>query len=43
LKLLENGVSKVPNMEGRFPCVSGVRFKYNASLHPGSRIDPKDV
>lgn len=24
LKLLENGVSKVPGLEGRFPCVSGL-------------------
>eukprot|EP01096_Ripella_sp_DP13-Kostka_P009317 TRINITY_DN3569_c0_g1_i1.p1 TRINITY_DN3569_c0_g1~~TRINITY_DN3569_c0_g1_i1.p1 ORF type:complete len:559 (+),score=225.29 TRINITY_DN3569_c0_g1_i1:182-1858(+) len=35
---LENGVSKVPMMEGRFPQVSGLRFKYDSRLPPGSRL-----
>ena len=39
LKLLENGVSKVPGYEGRFPCVAGVWFKYSSKLPEGSWID----
>ena len=30
-------------MEGRFPCVSGLRFKYNSSLPEGQWINPADV
>jgi 5'-nucleotidase len=43
LKLLENGVSKVPALEGRFPCVSGLRFKFDPSKPAGHRIDPESV
>ena len=38
--LLENGVSKVPNLEGRFPVISGIRFKYDSTKEPMERIDP---
>ncbi len=38
--LLENGVSKVPNLEGRFPVISGIRFKYDSSKPEMERIDP---
>jgi len=43
LKLLENGVSKVPGFEGWFPCVAGVRFKFNPHLPEHGWIDPNDV
>jgi 5'-nucleotidase len=38
MSILENGVCKAPGLEGRFPCVSGVRFKFNSQLPPGERI-----
>jgi 5'-nucleotidase len=38
LSALENGVSQYPAMEGRFPCVDGVRFAFDPSNPPGSRI-----
>lgn len=39
LEALENGVSAVPNKtEGRFPQVSGIKFKYDSRLPPMKRI-----
>ena len=38
LAALENGVSKYPAHEGRFPQVSGIRFAFDPSLEPGNRI-----
>lgn len=38
LEALENGVSKYPAHEGRFPQVSGIRFAFDPKLEPGSRI-----
>lgn len=38
LQVLENGVSQYPAMEGRFPCVDGVRFTFDPSQAAGSRI-----
>jgi 5'-nucleotidase len=38
-EILENAVSKYPNLEGRFPSVSGFHFAFNPSKPPGSRID----
>jgi len=38
LAALENGVSKYPAMEGRFPCVAGVRFSFDPSKPAGERI-----
>lgn len=35
---LENGVSQYPKYEGRFPCVSGVKFKFDPELPSGERI-----
>ncbi|EGD72662.1 hypothetical protein, variant, partial [Salpingoeca rosetta] len=35
---LENGVSKYPQHEGRFPQVSGLRMTFDPSLPPGSRL-----
>lgn len=40
---LENGVSQWPKLEGRFPQVSGVRFAFDPSKPPGSRVDPRFV
>ena len=38
LQALENGVSEVPKLEGRFPCISGVRIKYDPEKPAMSRI-----
>lgn len=38
LEALENGVSQLPKMEGRFPQVSNISFGYMPSAPPGSRI-----
>ena len=35
---LENGVSQVENIAGRFPQVSGVSFTYNPKAQAGSRV-----
>ncbi|MEK7787100.1 MAG: 5'-nucleotidase C-terminal domain-containing protein, partial [Chloroflexota bacterium] len=36
--MLENGVSSMPNVNGRFPQVSGLCFTYNISVPAGSRV-----
>jgi len=43
LLALENGVSQYPAMEGRFPCVDGVRFAFDPSKPAGSRVVPGSV
>lgn len=40
---LENGVSKWPALEGRFPQVSGINFAFDPSKPPGQRVNPKLV
>ncbi len=35
---LENGVSRMPNVDGRFPQVSGLCFTYDIALPAGSRV-----
>jgi len=35
---LENGVSKLPVLEGRFPQVSGLRFTFDSTLPEGKRV-----
>ncbi|WP_372910964.1 5'-nucleotidase C-terminal domain-containing protein [Salinigranum sp.] len=40
---LENGVSGVANLEGRFPQVSGLSFAWTPSAPVGERVDPADV
>ncbi|EEH16725.1 hypothetical protein PABG_06812 [Paracoccidioides brasiliensis Pb03] len=35
---LENGVSQLPALEGRFPQVSNIQYGYSVSAPPGSRI-----
>jgi 2',3'-cyclic-nucleotide 2'-phosphodiesterase (5'-nucleotidase family) len=36
--MLENGVSRMPAIDGRFPQVSGLCFTYDIALPPGSRV-----
>lgn len=38
LSALENAVSLVPALEGRYPQISNIQFKYDPGLAPGSRI-----
>ena len=38
LAALENGVSKYPAFDGRFPLVSGIRFTFDAKQPAGNRI-----
>ena len=40
LACLENGVSKHPVLEGRFPQVSGISFAFDGDKPPGKRVDP---
>ncbi|KAJ2723223.1 hypothetical protein GGI07_002792 [Coemansia sp. Benny D115] len=37
-RALENGVSKWPAQEGRFPQVSGIRFEFDPTREPGDRV-----
>ncbi|KAL4778974.1 hypothetical protein BJX76DRAFT_352183 [Aspergillus varians] len=39
LDALENGVSQLPALEGRFPQVSNITFSFNLSAPSGSRIN----
>ena len=43
MKCLENGVSKYPKLEGRFPQVSGISFEFDGSKPPGERVDRYSV
>lgn len=38
VKALENGVSKLPALEGRFPHVSGIVFTFDSTRPAGSRV-----
>ncbi|SPQ24076.1 92d2bbde-163f-4fa5-bdd0-e4ac3ffd95cd [Thermothielavioides terrestris] len=40
---LENGVSLYPALEGRFPQVSNIRFTFDPSRPPGSRIVSAEI
>jgi 2',3'-cyclic-nucleotide 2'-phosphodiesterase/3'-nucleotidase len=40
---LENGVSGLANLEGRFPQVSGMSFAWDPDAPVGERVDPADV
>ena len=37
-RLLENGVGGYPKYEGRWPCVSGLKFSFDPDLPIGERI-----
>lgn len=43
LKALENGVSKYPKLEGRFPQVAGISFAFDPSKPEGSRVEHRTV
>lgn len=43
LDSLENAVCKYPTHEGRFAQVAGVRFAFDPSQPPGSRVNPRFV
>jgi 5'-nucleotidase len=43
MECLENGVSKLPKLEGRFPQVSGISFSFDESKTPGQRVDKNSV
>jgi len=43
ISCLENGVSKWPALEGRFPQVSGLQFAFDPSKPAGQRVNPKLV
>ncbi len=40
---LENGVSQVENVAGRFPHVAGLRFTWNPTLPAGQRVEKVEV
>ncbi len=40
---LENSVSQYPKLEGRFPQVAGIQFKFDPSKPPGERIDLNNI
>lgn len=39
LETLENGVSRYPRLDGRFPQVSGIRFQFDPYKKSGERVD----
>lgn len=41
IKALENGVSMVPKLEGRFPQVAGINFTFDPSKPAGERVEPE--
>ncbi|KAL4509211.1 hypothetical protein ABPG72_018142 [Tetrahymena utriculariae] len=43
LQALENGVSKWPNFDGRFPLISGIRFAFDGRKPPGERVLKDEV
>ena len=40
---LENGVSRYPSADGRFPCIDGLRFAFDPLKPAGSRVDVSSV
>ncbi|XP_076110870.1 mannosylglucosyl-3-phosphoglycerate phosphatase-like isoform X1 [Mytilus galloprovincialis] len=43
VEALENGVSKYPALEGRFPQVAGINYGFDPTKPPGERVDPELV
>lgn len=43
IEALENGVSKFPALDGRFPQVSGIRFAFDPALPAGSRCSDVQI
>lgn len=38
IKILENGLASYPKFEGRWPCTSGLKFKFDSDQPAGKRI-----
>jgi len=43
IKALENGVSQVEDLKGRFPQIAGMRFAWNPANAPGGRVTQVQV
>ncbi|XP_043920348.1 trifunctional nucleotide phosphoesterase protein YfkN-like [Protopterus annectens] len=43
LKALENGVSRYPELDGRFPQVAGIEFGFDPDAQPGHRVAVNSV
>lgn len=43
IEALENGVSRYPRLDGRFPQVSGIRFQFDPYKKSGERVDADNV
>ena len=43
MNCLENGVSKWPKLEGRFPQVSGISFSFDGNKPSGERVQKESV
>ena len=43
MEAIENGVSQFPKLEGRFPQVSGISFKFDPNKPSGHWINIADV
>lgn len=39
LSVLENGISKYPALEGRFPMLSGINFSFSSDCKVNERIN----
>jgi len=42
-KLLENGVSAYPRLDGKFPIVSGIKFSFDSQKPEYNRINKEDI
>ena len=42
-KLLENGVSAYPKLDGKFPIVSGIKFTFDSARPAYSWINKEDI
>ena len=38
IEALENGFSRYPSYDGRWPIISGIKFKFDPNKNPGERI-----
>jgi len=43
ISALENGVSQIEGVKGRFPLVAGLKFTWDANMPPGSRIKNVEI
>ena len=42
-RLLENGVSAYPKLDGKFPIVSGIKFTFDSAKPPYQWINKEDI